>query len=271
MHRRRGELVHPLGRTDELEAPRQGGRRTENLRIEKVAHPHDRPADAHGDHDAVERPDVRQPVLARKEPQPDEQADGRAVACHAAVAEPRDDGPRFRKVLHRIVEEAVAEPRAEDRRQRAVNENRTGNLLRKPFALAEVVEKPGSDQNGQRPHQSVVTNVERSETDENRIEIPDNAQRLYHLFKFVSPFPGSVPCRANRPAATIVSRSLRAIREHRRTGSLHVGKRLPDPGRRKFVPAAAAPREEQRGYLRQTAESHIPDAILYPAGRPSSA
>lgn len=184
VYRCRSELVHPLGRTDELEAPGKRRGRTEDLGVEEVAHAHDGPAHTDGDHDAVERPDIGQAVLAREEPQADQQADCGAVAGHAAVAEARDDGPRPGEVLHRIVEEAVPEAGSEDRGQRTVDEDRAGDLLRQSFAFAEVVEEPGADQDGQGPHQPVITDIESADAEEHRIEVPDYAQRLYHLSKF---------------------------------------------------------------------------------------
>ena len=175
MHRRRGELVHPFGRADELETPRQSRRHAENLRIEKVAQTHDGAADTHRDHNAVQRPDVRQLVLAREEPEPDQQADGGAVAGHAAVAEARDDGPRPAQVLHRVVEQTVPQTCAEDRRQRTVYEYRLGDFRRKSLAFAEIIEEFGANQDCQRPHQAVITDVERPDGKKHRIEIPDDA------------------------------------------------------------------------------------------------
>ena len=178
MHGVRRELGDPFVRTHELEAPGQRGRLSEDLRIEEVAQPHDGPADAHRDHNAVQRPDIGQFVPAREEPQSDQQTDGGAVAGHAAVAEARDDGPRLRKILHRIVEEAVPQPCAEDRGERTVDEYRLRDFLRKPFAPDEIIEEFGPDQDGQRPHQAIVPNVQRSDGKEHRIEIPDDGQRL---------------------------------------------------------------------------------------------
>ena len=44
-----------------------------------------------------------------------------------------------------------------------------------PLALAEVIEKLGADQDCQRPHQSVIADVERPDGEEHRIEIPNDA------------------------------------------------------------------------------------------------
>ena len=175
VYRRGGELVHPLGRADEFEAPRQGRGHAEDLRIEQVAQPDDGTADAHRDHDAVERPDIGQLVLAREQPEADQEADGSAVAGHAAVPETRDDRPRLAEVFHRVVEEAVPQPRPDDRRQRTIYKNRLGDLRRKPLTLAEVIEKLGADQDCQRPHQSVIADVERPDGEEHRVEIPNDA------------------------------------------------------------------------------------------------
>ena len=73
------------------------------------------------------------------------------MAGHAAVPETRDDRPRLAEVFHRVVEEAVPQPRPDDRRQRTIYKNRLGDLRRKPLALAEVIEKLGADQDCQRP------------------------------------------------------------------------------------------------------------------------
>lgn len=99
-------------------------------------------------------------------------------AGHSAVAESRDDGPRLRKVFHRVVEQTVAEPRAEDRGECSVNENRLRDLCGKSFAIDEVIEEFRADQNGQRPHQPIITDVERPDAEQHRIEIPDNGKRL---------------------------------------------------------------------------------------------
>ena len=100
------------------------------------------------------------------------------MAGHAAVAEARDDGPRLRKVLHRVVKEAVAQPGAEDRGERSVDEYRLRDLLRESFALDEVIEELGADQDGQSPHQAIIPDVQRPDGKEHRIEIPDNGKRL---------------------------------------------------------------------------------------------
>ena len=190
MHGGRGVFDQPLVRTEELEAPRQRGGAPEDFGVEEVAHADDRAADPHGDHDAVERPDVGQFVLAGEQPEADQQADGGAVAGHAAVTESGDDGPGLREILHGIVEKAVAEACAEDRGDGSVDEDRLGDLRGEPFAFAEVVEEPRADEDGQRPHQSVITDFERSDAEQHGIEIPDDRKRLYergcqyHLFKF---------------------------------------------------------------------------------------
>ena len=55
-----------------------------------------------------------------------------------AVAESRDDGPRLRKVFHRVVEQTVAEPRAEDRGECSVNENRLETFAGSPSRLTKL-------------------------------------------------------------------------------------------------------------------------------------
>ena len=192
MHGGRSILGEPLVRADKLEAPRQRGGAPEDFGVEEVAHADDRAADPHGDHDAVERPDVGQFVLAGEQPEADQQADGGAVAGHAAVTESGDDGPGLREILHGIVEEAVAETRSEDRGDGSVDEDRLGDLRGEPFAFAEVVEEPRADEDGQRPHQSVITDFERSDAEQHGIEIPHHRKGLYqkwylhHSFKFLS-------------------------------------------------------------------------------------
>ena len=182
-----GEVAHPSARTDELEAPRERRGRTVNLRVEEVAQANDGAADADGDHDPVERPDIGQPVAARKEPQTDEQTHRSAVAGHTALAEARDDGPRLAQIAHRFVEQAMAQSCADDGGERSVDENRLRNRRGKPLAFAEVIEEFGADQNRQRPHQSVVTDVEASEPEQHRIEIPYDSEKMVHTHLLLEP------------------------------------------------------------------------------------
>jgi len=170
--------------THELEAPRHIGHTADDLRIEQITEAHRRTADRHRDHDAVERPDVRQFVPARKEPQPDQKPHGRTVARHTAISDFGDDRQRMRKIVLRLVKKAVTQPRTDDRSQRAVNENRLRNRRRKPLALAEIIEELGADENRQRPHQPIVTDIQPADGEKHRVEIPYDVQRIeYHFIE----------------------------------------------------------------------------------------
>ena len=100
----------------------------------------------------------------------------RPMAAPWLVAEAGDDGPRTAQILHRVVEEAVAQACADDGGQRAVDENRLRDLRGEPLAFAEVGEQLGADQNCQRPHQSVIPDIEIANPEEDGIEIPNDTQ-----------------------------------------------------------------------------------------------
>lgn len=82
---------------------------------------------------------------------------------HAAVAEIRNDSPGMGKKIPRFIKKTVSQTGTEDRGQRAIDENRLRNLLGQPFAFTDLVEEKHAAENRQHPHQSVITDIERSD------------------------------------------------------------------------------------------------------------
>ena len=124
---------------DENKSPRQRCDGTINFGVHQVSQPDGHPADRHGDTDAVERPDIRHFILARKEPQSQQQTESGAVAGQPPLPDV-EDFDRVREVVARVIEKAMSEPRADDRRNYAEPEDRVECLFAQPFALHDVVE-----------------------------------------------------------------------------------------------------------------------------------
>ena len=171
---------------DELEPPGNIGHRPHDLRIEQITQTDDGAADSDRYHNPIERPDIRKFILARKKPKTDQQADGSAVTGHAAVAEIRNDSPGMGKKIPRFIKKTVSQTGTEDRGQCAIDENRLRNLLGQPFAFTDLVEEKHAAENRQHPHQSVITDIERSDRKKDGIEIPDNGYWKDHTLCKIS-------------------------------------------------------------------------------------
>lgn len=105
---------------------------------------------------------------------------------HAAVAEIRNDSPGMGKKIPRFIKKTVSQTGTEDRGQRAIDENRLRNLLGQPFAFTDLVEEKHAAENRQHPHQSVITDIERSDRKKDGIEIPDNGYWKDHTLCKIS-------------------------------------------------------------------------------------
>ena len=166
--------VHPgIHILNKAERPRHIGRMAIYLMVEQIAQPHEGAAHGHGNHHPVERPQVGHPIVSGEEPQANQQAHRSAMAGHAAVPESQDLD-RIGQIVARFVEQTVTQPRADDRGQGAVDENGIGQLGGQPLALAEPREKIGAQADGHRPHHAVPADIEGSDADKRRVELPDD-------------------------------------------------------------------------------------------------
>lgn len=112
------------------------------------------------------------------------------MAGHATLTELRNDGPGMGKKISRFIKKTVSQTGPEDRGQRAIDENRLRNLLGQSFAFADLIEKEHAAENRQHPHQTVITDIERSDRKKDGIEIPDNGYWKGHTLCKIS---GNIP------------------------------------------------------------------------------
>ncbi len=157
----------------ELESPRHVGDAAHDLRIDEVADAHQRAAHRDGDHYSVQPPYIGRSRLAGGDPHADQHADGRAVAGHAAVADLGDDGQRIGHVVRKFVKEAVPQTRAYDGSEGYPDETHLDQIGAEPLSAREVREEAFAQKYRQGPCESVISQIERSDGEHHRIEIPD--------------------------------------------------------------------------------------------------
>ena len=98
------------------------------------------------------------------------------VRSHTAIAKAYQNLPRVAQVEGGVIEQAVAQTRADNRTERTVEKDRLRDTLGKPLALDEVIEKTGGNQNGQRPGEAIVADLPPQARDSEKygIEIPND-------------------------------------------------------------------------------------------------
>ena len=182
--------------------------------IHQVADPDERAGDADSDRDAVERPDVGHFVLARKKPQTDEQTDGRAVAGQSSLMNVEDlDG--MGQIVSRIVEQAMPESGADDRRQHAVPEDRVEQLVGISLPLDDAAENVRADTEREGPHQAVIADFERAYRNHRGIHVPANEKGQDSIHRALAVIP-----QAKRPEGEFPrAGAFRSVRSARHAGT----------------------------------------------------